>query len=553
MTNGFIDYPGLLNAKGATYTQTRGVSPDRIQVRMIPQQQPIAAVGDLVFGFGFESLTLPDCLADKAGITVSQKGFVGTLIFEDRRWRWSRYRSVGYHWNERDANGDIVEATRKDLRAMMVSVLADMGETNIDVAQVPNNFYPEVDVRCIRPDQLLDSLTSNYGFDVCLGFGMDAVRVVQIGLGDPLPTGGELMTSSSGADPPTPPRVVEVCFSPSEAQARFKLEAVGLDTDGEIKPIDDLSYKPDDGWENEPEEMSNIEPDEDHSEARELAVQTVFRWYRISKFSDDTLNFPDGSGVLDNIGQILPTLPVLLDTSTSNVEAVNPAKKDVRVFGVYTHQFSATLLDNDIDSLVSLPYRYDRTHGIVQFDNRVTKNDHVTGGFMPAELYLEAAFRIRDTETFQFTSYVKDINVTPSGQGYHSIRRLEDHAKTIVSYDSGHVASSATTNRAQLDADAALLAASAVGSYTFEARELRWYNRPMFNVRLDGLTQEIQLVITDGTDGEPGHYTLISQNMEFDPFIRTSFERKMGQHVLKDRLDVLPRGVLLGRGEKGHD
>jgi len=58
----------------------------------------------------------------------------------------------------------------------------------------------------------------------------------------------------------------------------FRLEAVGEEKTGEIKPINSLSYMPAGGWTNESWlGFANVTDDD----ARAKARRTVYRWYRI--------------------------------------------------------------------------------------------------------------------------------------------------------------------------------------------------------------------------------------------------------------------------------
>lgn len=549
MTQGTVTYAGLTIGKGAVYVQKRGVRPDRVSVRMIPQVTAIAEIGNVVLGYGAEFLTLTDCLADKSNIWLSGNGFTGTLVFEDRRWRWSRYPLVSYHWNERDANGDAVLATEKSLRAMVTQALADIGETSIDVSAVPDDFYPEIDVQCHRPDHLLSQLTTQFGYDVCLGFGSDAVKVVAVGTGAALPSSDRVMAISQGLDPPTMPEIVRVCFGSSVAQARFKLVAVGLDTDGEVKLIDDLSYTPAAGWENESLHMENVKT-EFGEEEQGLAIRSVYRWYGVSKFADGTLDLPDESGTLSDITQVLPFFDKLLEVETSSGRQQHPQP---RVYGIHDAELFPVRKLTAKGDLLDLEFTFDTYRGIVMFERPMYQADVSAGTIGAAELYLEAAFRIRDDSNFQFVSYMKDTTVNASGEGYHNISEPGLFARTIMEYDVNQAVTGSITNQAALDTIAADLVTAAAGEYTYDSRLLVWYNRPMFTIRLDGITSEIKHIISDGTDGEPGHYTYVAQNMEVDLFSSTTAERSRNLYTSIERRAELSRLVTTNRGAKAND
>ena len=139
MTTGIVTYPGVLFAKGAVYTQTRGVEPDSVAVRIVPQSTPIASVGDINLYFeanDVPDVLIPDCLADKSNVWVNDAGFTGTVLFQDRRWRWSRVEAYSWHINERNSAGVIIEESRFSLREILRDLFAWIGEVNVDVSRV---------------------------------------------------------------------------------------------------------------------------------------------------------------------------------------------------------------------------------------------------------------------------------------------------------------------------------------------------------------------------------------------------------------------------------
>jgi VCBS repeat-containing protein len=530
MTNGTVTYSGLSIAKGAVYAQKCGMTPDRIQVRLIPQSSAIASIGDLVLDFNASNeITIKDALADKSHIWMTNEGFTGTLIFEDRRWRWSRYPRFSAHFNARDANGDIIADTQTSLSDILLDAFTHIGESNVILNSVPTDFYPEINVQCVEADKLIEQLTDNLGYNVCLGFGSDAVNVYPQGTGAALPTGSALMAFSKEVDPPTAPQYFNICFGPSVAQARFKLGAIGLDTDGNYKPLNSLSYVPSGGWEDEPFDMPNVR-DQHGDEAWDLALKTVYKTYAIKTFADGTLNYPDGSGTLTSITQVLPFFDKLLEIQTLDGVKKHPP---VRVYGSYiTYSFPA-MMTRVIGQEVKYPWEFNRYHGVVTFEEQV----HLVNNVGPnqttveADLYLEAMFRITDTDTHQFVAYVWETVIDASGEGYATHHDPSLNARTIVLYDDNHGVIGTLTNRTTLDEFAQSVADSTVGKYTTKARYMNWYNKPMASIRTDGLTSQIRHVISDGEDGEPGHYTIATQNSEFDIFSRSSREVKTDSFV----------------------
>jgi hypothetical protein len=129
----------------------------------------------------------------------------------------------------------------------LATLLLDaMGETSYDVADLPTDPRPKVEWDYENPAAALASLCDELGFKVVLQLdGTVALR--QAGFGAALPSGPQ-MSISTEIDPPERPDKITVITGRSRFQADVKLKAVGLDTDGKIKPINDLSYKPAAGW-----------------------------------------------------------------------------------------------------------------------------------------------------------------------------------------------------------------------------------------------------------------------------------------------------------------
>jgi len=546
MSQGTVTYTGIQIAKGADYTQTRGIRPDSLAFDVIPQTTPIPAIGDIVLGYGADTLVIKDCLADKSQVTLNENGFTGTIVFQDRRWRWSRYAAVSYHWNERDVTGAIVTATQKSMRAMILQLCTDIGESLAEVVAVPDDFYPELDVLCERPDLVLDRLLQMYGFDICLGFGTEPIRIVEVGTGSALPT-FKLMAASTGVDPPTNPQYVRICYGPSVAQARFKLLAVGRETDDTLKELSTLSYTPSAGWELEPPGFPNVLA-QHGQDAWILAMTSVYRYYVVTKFAPDTLELPDESATLASIAPVLPLLPVLL---TTEVYLGRPQHERPKVYGIYFKDKHPNKGNTALKDRVEEPFQFDRYRGMVIFSEPMFRQGGVDDPILPADLYLEAAFRLRSATNFQFVSYHKDVQVDAAGAGYHNVRLEDAFAQTIAQYDDTHTVTGVTTNETDLDTLAADAVNTAIGEYTYKSRSIGYYCRPIFTLRLDGLISQIKHVISDGTT-DIGNYSVAAHNMEFDRFIRTANDRRMMQEYIRESRQHIPRTVTHRRAQKGN-
>src|SRR5262249_52141696 len=137
-----------------------------------------------------------------------------------------------------------------------------------------------------------------------------------------------------GIDPPVCPDSLLLVGGPTRFQTMFRLEAVGLDTNGQIVPIDNLSYKPVSGWGQEVWfGFANVID----AAARGLGRRTVFRWYRIKCTAPLTaageFEIPGYEGTVDALWQILPLENGLIEsfTDSDGIARAKPA----RVQGIF--------------------------------------------------------------------------------------------------------------------------------------------------------------------------------------------------------------------------
>ena len=532
---GIVSFPGITNPKGAVYTQTLGVYPDRIAIRAMPQFTGIATYGTITFGFYLEMLTLPGCYFDEARVVASAAdGFYLSLIFLDRRERWRFAAPVSGYYNTYRAGTQVV-ARRMSLRALVLALLQHVGEASPDVSALSNTIFPEVRWECESAVAMLDKLLREWGFSLSLGFGSEAVRIVQIGIGT-LPGLTYAMMASSTVDPKVRPRYIRTCFGPSIAQARFKLEPIALELDDSWVDASTVSYTPTVGWEREsPFRLPNVALT-GPAETLDRAIKSVYRAYRIVAFADNTLDLPDGSGTLDDIQQCLPLFNRLIDNESIRTDG---SSIPFRVYGrrsVPPESMGQPARDREStvdDEIVGEKITFDGETGIIVFEN---PQFYISGSdFQFADLYLEVSFGIINAMGNYPMHYEKDIELDALGLGYHSVKYQELEARTVVTYSAGQAVSGTVTNQTALDAIAAMIADSVSVQYTTAASQMIVYNRPVFSLRCDGIVQQVQHVISDGTE-HAGSYSTVSSNMEFDRCIASRDERSAMAH---DRLAIM--------------
>lgn len=278
--------------EGAVMTHIRGIKPSVCQLRVHPNTMNEANYGDLYFGMdGIPLLHFRDCAIDEGTMRV-QKGRTGPrwdLKVYDRRWRW-RYGRITGEYNLRKCDGTFVTAQQKGLRDLVLLCFQALGENAVDASVLPNNVYPYVNWRSARPALQIAWLCESVGCDVTLNLD-NTVSVVQLGVGANLPAVGMPLTDTSAfLRPGVLPRSVVLDTAGTIYQSELDFsEAVGLEEDGTIVPIDSLSYKPTDGWE---DQWWNGFPDVD-ADKRHLAFMSVYKWYRLAGQADGSWQ-PDG-------------------------------------------------------------------------------------------------------------------------------------------------------------------------------------------------------------------------------------------------------------------
>lgn len=408
---GLATFPGVNQVVRASYTLSHGVSPGVCTMEIAPQLGGIKEGGTLRFRFGDVELAFPDCRADLATAGLTADGLIWSIRILDRRWKWQFGETSG-EYNRRDGKGKLInEKTPQEI----AEILLEAAGEDADVSEIPNDGRPHVEWTAENPMQALASLCDDLGCRIVMRLD-STIRIERSGQGGLLPTDW-LMTQTLENNPPERPDTIRVIGSPTIVQCRMDLEAVGRDTDGSIKPIDELSYKPEAGWGKEnPYTFPNVPGDTSAADvlaaaadkkelstedAKTNAIQTVFRWYRITEGALTSLNVPDIEPPRE-LEEILPLEQGLVDTYLDNGEE---KPKSPKVYGVYWIE------NSDVTAPVNSVqfrdyYRYkgdfqvDYERGIVQFARPVQKWDSEADAFAPAEMVLECAFSIRDTTTF---------------------------------------------------------------------------------------------------------------------------------------------------------
>lgn len=513
-------FPGVSYPVEATYTQTVGFQADIALLRCLPQVGNLPFGGTLTLSWSPDTATLPDCIVDIGASNLSPDGRFLILKVKDRREWWKKAAPISGEYNTVRVGYYITERQRS-LRQLGTLLMTALGEPFADVSALPTNVYPPVSWECADVVEAAQTLFEEHGYSVALGFDSEAVTVVQLGVGASLSDTYKFIGSDT-IDPKEVPQYVRNCFRNSAAQVRLKLEPVGRDLDGSWVPIDYLSYAPGGSWgSTAPYSLPTLgEPsDADAREDQLEAVGYIRRAYRISGFADGTWNFPDGTGSVSGLTDILPIKNQLLEAEDLRADGTYVP---FRVYGKYYMTEDETGqpprpggADTNIgDRVTGRRMQFDGENGMVLFDEPIY---YSSGGvYYPADLWLECTIQVRNQTTFAWNHYEYDVEVDPTGTGYHTVRHENLRAETIVTYDGYHDVTGVYTNQTDLDAIGDAWAVAVAATYTATASQYKVYCIPRLALRCDGAILQIQHIITCGDRAHAANRSTASRNFEFD-------------------------------------
>lgn len=452
-----IHFPGVESFLYGSFTLGHGMGPSGATLYIAPQKTWIPKVGTLTLSYGPVRMQFPGCVADHLEPTVGPDGSeVWALHLLDRRWQWRECGQVSGYYNVRRGSlqstiAHILSGSEKTPRELAGLCLDALGERAPDLSDMPDDTYPEIEWDVTRPADALGQLCDRLGCRVVLGL-RDQVRVCRTGHGAPLPNTPDVISGPLDVDTPEMPDELVLATAPIRWQYDFWLEAVGLEADGRIVPLDDLSYRPRAGWtEADLEDFSTL-PTEAY---RELAKQSVFRWYRIAC----PFELPMWrEKQIDTLERILPLLATQEDKARNSVLArllrLEGKEQPLPpwVYGTFhesrdqldDNAASAPKMENDIEArcIYQRGFQLDQDHGMVRFSEPVYhlpaavvgSAENTTDTLVePATLWLRVSVSLRDADTraWQRREFRRRLATKKSGTRARYIRQ-DDLIPTII-------------------------------------------------------------------------------------------------------------------------
>ncbi len=433
-------------AISASYTCSHGISPSIATLTLPNVGRPPAGAGALVITDGFGVLRLNNAKIDRASVKRSTGGNFLTLYILDRRWKW-KFGSISGTYNVRDSSGVILPYTLRTAVQLAQACLFEMGEFNFAIEGIPATEFPPVNWDHDNPAQALQSLVEQYDCRIVYRPSSDSVLIARRGFGFGLPN-GPIVESNPGIDFPERPAQIAVVGAPIRYQAMFVLEAVGLDIDGQIRPLDQLSYKPTAGWTvcappNFPQlprlaldPRSNcLTAEEQYQKTIDLAAQSVYKWYRISV--DDRI-LGTNNNFVPGFGEPIRREQIILENARLDTE-IRPDGSIVDapplVMGTFDRRTLRTKESTNLQfggnvgnaEFVDSGFTIDSERGIVVFDEPIfmagTGADK--GKIFPAELVLLCSCQMRDSVTNQIVRYEFRLAGNGDGANVEVIHRPE--------------------------------------------------------------------------------------------------------------------------------
>lgn len=498
-------FPGIAQIRQASLNMTHGITPSVVTFEIAPQQNFASQYGDVTIFSDSQTYTLKNCKLDKNSFERNASGEVWRLAVFDRRWMWA-WGSISGTYNLRADDGTLKTATEKSPQDLAKLCLAAMNESGANVADLPNVGRPLIEWDGAVPAQALESLCELYGVRVVLRLD-GKVKLCKVGAGAQLPSGG-IMENSLTIDPPEKPDKIAVLCGHDRYQVDMLLEAVAEDESGTIVGIDNLVWKPTNGWANV--DLGYFtQCTRGNNRYVERAKQQVFKWYRIIF----PLNVP-GFGTVNSLDEL-----VILDEQVDQVtEAGVLVPKPAAVHGVFFNRKSDnTNSDTAIkppgtDNLYKAGFSLDTKKGIVKFSDYVFKNGDATGAtltFAAAGLRLRTAVQVKDSATRGFLRYSRERTI---GDNKNTPTRFVKHDEIVRTftpdYSQAYNVNSVADNTQTINPECEYYLDGLQAEYQVEAPQtMKFAGIP--TVEMDGAICHVSITV-----GVEGCTTSVSRNDE---------------------------------------
>jgi hypothetical protein len=399
----------------ARMSRTAGVVPDQGQIvfRQGAAQLPTNVNGTLAFFYGGTLIDeFKNCRISRI-VDVRGKVLDWQYSVKDRRWKW-KYPVVWGRYNVRDAEGTIVEETKKTPRELATLLLQALKETGFNVEELPDDaeLSPAVEWDFTPAARQLQELVAMYGCDVHL-LPDNKVRIIRDGTGATPPDADLKRTPAGGLSILEAPDRLAAFAGDTRFDSWLELEPIMYEfPDGRVVLLDDSELKPTAGWQTvdleECIEVAKGELDVTlRQRKRQQAKDGLYRLWRIKKFAgeatkppgytvdEDDEPYPD----VEDMRLLLPLIPTRL-LPGENTENGEKQMAPAEVGGFFWDpQLSRNQNHTNFRLIDTKGFSIDIARGHVRLAEpayQFTTGDDSTGGrHFPAKLWLRCGYHLR--------------------------------------------------------------------------------------------------------------------------------------------------------------
>lgn len=500
---GAVTFSDLTALAGGEMTLSRGVRPSTCLLRSIPSEENLdRKIGTLTFHWDepLTEISFPDSAVAEViqRNLIGREGWMFDIKVVDRRWKW-RYHRIDGTYNMRAPDGTVHDTYKKNSAQLAGLLLDAMGETGYSVGLMPTTVFPPVMWNRARAALELEWLCDLLGFVVVLQLDNTvAIKRLNDDAGANLPDGAIVTPAHFPWKPAAMPATLRVQADPTVIQDEMTLEPVGLDSDGSIQPIDDLSYKPAGGWGDQwPGAFPSVAIEDRH-----LAFQTVWRWWR-----PVTTSFPDGDTETITSLEQVELLDHLVEVGADPDGVLKPLPPVVR--GTF---WPLQDLEDDTgtDVVYSGNFRILADKQVVEFEYPVYSVS--SGQISEPTLKLITAYRVRKSDGSGYGVFTSDQNLSATGGSGIRVLQHPELTKKIVTTP---VYGSVSSNAFSIGAEATTYLLNVNRTYNFAQAQDVTYNG-IVKQDLDGAIAQISWRVGKGVPAftrigrytEPSIYTL---------------------------------------------
>lgn len=493
---GQIVFPGIVAPRYMVATRTLGARPDSAVIYALPQDGSPDTGGQSTLSFMFNGVPIywTNCLCDRGTIAVTTNGHYQVFTILDRRWLWKK-NWITRAYNVRRSDDSIDPATQKSLAGIVTDIFAAMGES-ADVTAISSTEYPEIIFDRDNCVDMIEELLVPRGYVISLNTD-NTVTICQRGVGATLPVNYDVVNQSISIDPPEIPLYLTALCDKTLIQSKLRMRAVGMDTDGRIRLVDDLSYKPSGGWDDTDLVTFNHLTS---STEKELAIQTVGKWYQAYSQADGTFdlnyggtNYNPGAFAVTDASQYLPLSDDLL-SSTADIYGGQASNKAF-VEGKFYETSTNPPLNSNTPAFTRVDKRdwtLDKQRGIVRFKEPALKKDPgpVSGVMTFADVYLTCTYSVHDSNSFVKDRQLRVLNLGGLGEEIEEVDELQ--RRIVMSYGT---TSSAVTgvsdNLGAVNSAADIYLNASRNKYATQSGNTLLY-RGIYPISTDGITLQIR-------------------------------------------------------------